>query len=119
MSLPQTMTVIAIGSITVSGNIKFRPFLKNTLFLAGGDIDLNGTAGSVIEGLVAANEQIRTSGTFDLRGVLVAKDAGNSFQLLSRNEFGGTMTVAHDGNMETVIRYDLATVPIRSMRPLK
>lgn len=117
--LEQTMSIIATGNIEISGSIKFRPFLENTLFLAGGDIDLNGTAGSTLEGLVAANEQIRTSGTFYLRGSVVSKNAGNSFQKLSRNEFGGTMTIHYDGGMATIIRDDLNTVPIRAMRRLK
>lgn len=115
----QTMTVIATGSIETGGNVKFAPYLENTLFLAAGDISMAGTSGSVFEGVVAANEQVRTQGTFDLQGSMIAKNASNNHRLLNSIDFGGDISVTYDGGMPTIIENPIRAVPIRAMKRLK
>jgi hypothetical protein len=125
-SPPRTMSIIAEKSISTTGNIKLTNVLPGTLLIAGGDIQLGGTAGAVYTGLVAANEQIKTLGTFDHVGVLLAKNAADNFSLVTAgsaidpdSQFGGTMTVTYDGGLETILENPSAAVSVRNVRKLK
>jgi hypothetical protein len=122
----RTMSIVAEGSIETTGNIKLNPTLTGTLFIAGGDVKLGGTAGAQFQGLVAAKEQIKTTGTFDHIGVLLAKNEADNYNLVTAGSaidpdsiFGGTMTVTYNGGLETVLENPTNAVVIQNLRRLR
>lgn len=98
-----SMTVIATGSIHVTGSSRLvhdRP--DGLLLVAGGDVRLTGTPGleQRLEGLVAAREQIHVSGTPEICGALVAQDAARINDLNAENLVPGTPDITCNGSLE-------------------
>ncbi|MBI2901055.1 MAG: hypothetical protein HYY17_12790 [Planctomycetes bacterium] len=122
----RTLSIVAEKCISTTGNTRLAPALTGTLMIAGGDIKLGGTAGASYAGLIAAKEQIKTMGTFDHQGVLLAKNAQDVYTLVTAgsvvepdSQFGGTMSVTYDGGMVTVLKNPNNSVTIVSARKLK
>ncbi len=122
----RTMSVVAEKCIETTGNVMLTPVLTGTLFLAGGDIKLGGTAGASFMGLVAAKEQIKTMGTFTHQGVLLAKNAQDTYSLVTAgstvdpdSQFGGTMTVNYEGGLQTVLVNPTSAVAVKNVRRIK
>lgn len=119
-----TITVIAEGSISTTGNSHLRPYVSGTLFLAGGDVRLGGTAGTTYQGLIAAQEQLGTGGTFDHQGVLLARNAVDVSRTVSSgtsfdSDFGGSITVTYDGGLSTLLPNPDSSVRVRAVRRLR
>jgi hypothetical protein len=100
--LPIRMSVIATGSIEISGN----PFLTpdhddGILFLAGGDMSIQGNPGlgDNFSGLVYAGAQCKMSGNFALRGQLMCANGaqpGGSVNHVSTHDMSGNWTLNFD-----------------------
>jgi hypothetical protein len=106
------MTVIAEGSIKLSGNSSiFRDTTRTDalLFVAGGDIKISGrtdvgddtSTGDVWEGIIAAHEQIKISGRAEIHGAIVAEDGDNLYEMPggSGNGQGSGQGNTSDGSM--------------------
>jgi hypothetical protein len=100
---PRKMSVVATGSIEVSGN----PFITpdhddGILFLAGGDMSISGNPGAGadnFQGLIYAGAQCKTSGNPTIFGQLMcangAQPAG-SINIVSEHDFSGNFKLTFD-----------------------
>jgi hypothetical protein len=102
---PRKMSIIATGSIEISGN----PFLKpsspdSIMFLAGGDLSISGNPGILndnFEGLIYADSQCKISGTPNIEGQIVCQDnpnAAGAIQWASQNEISGDARIRYSCN---------------------
>ena len=92
-------TILSNGDITVSGNAVLSPHLTDTLLVADKDIDLGGTSGSSVSGLVAAREQIKLSGNVAVTGYLLAENAAATSSTVTTNSMSGSVSVTYDCNL--------------------
>lgn len=102
---PLRMSVIATGSIEISGN----PFLvpsspDSILFLAGGDLSISGNPGAIsdnFDGLIYAESQCKVSGNPTIEGQLLCKNKPNApgtIEYASENEISGSMVLRYSCN---------------------
>lgn len=100
---PANMSVIATGSIKVSGN----PYLaaedpNGILLLAGGDVTISGNPSAITQnyrGLVYAGSQCEVSGNPRLGGQLLCKDRPNppgAENYVTENKLNGDAEIAFD-----------------------
>jgi hypothetical protein len=103
--IPRKMSVIATGSIEVSGN----PFLvpsspDSVLFLAGGDLSISGNPGllsDTFEGLIYSDSQCKLSGAPIVEGQIVCQDNPNpagAIEWASQNEIAGDARIRYSCN---------------------
>ena len=99
------MSVIATGSIEISGN----PFMKpsspdSILFMAGGDLSISATPGRSndnFDGLIYAESQCKVSGNPTVEGQLLCKNkpnAAGTVEYASQNEISGSMSLRYSCN---------------------
>lgn len=100
---PLEITIIATGSVKVSGNPKIKAAQPDgILILAGGDVDIGGVASGITlsyAGLVYAGSQCQLNGTPSVGGHVLCYDAANppgAADLVSDNKVNGTPTVTYD-----------------------
>jgi hypothetical protein len=97
------MSVIATGSIEVSGN----PFITpdhddGILFLAGGDMSISGNPGAGadnFQGLIYAGAQCKTSGNPTIFGQLMCANGpqpAGSINIVSEHDFSGNFKLTFD-----------------------
>ena len=89
------MTVLASGSIEIAGDTRLRHAHPDGLLLvAAGDLRLAGAphADQIFEGILAAREQIRISGSPEILGCVVAQDACDKHRLNGENAVVGSPT---------------------------
>jgi hypothetical protein len=110
-SNPWKTTLICTQSIEISGNPVMRPptptdpgalfrtGTENLLFVAGGDIKINGNPQQSLQGILAAHEQVSISGNPSLTGFIIAEDAANNSSTVVENRISGNMTVNYNGNV--------------------
>jgi hypothetical protein len=102
---PLAMSIIATGSIEVSGN----PFMKpsspdSIMFLAGGDLSISGNPGVLndnFEGLIYSDSQCKISGNPNLEGQIVCQDNPNppgAIEYASQNEISGNPRIRYGCN---------------------
>jgi hypothetical protein len=103
--LPRKMSVIATGSIEISGN----PFMvpsspDSVMFLAGGDLSISGNPGllsDTFEGLIYADSQCKISGTPIIEGQILCQDNPNppgATQWADLNEISGNARIRYACN---------------------
>ena len=100
------VTIISEGYIDVSGSPKMAPYINNVALIAGGDIEISGSAANPYTGVYAAHEQIKLTGTPQIDGVVMAEDVGDSCSLVSTGSqfdvtMGGNISITYNGNMTT------------------
>ena len=108
------MSIIATGSIDVSGSPKFQPALSlPTLaaplgvdhkyqFITDGDLKIGGAAGLVdpeTEGQILVREQIHIAGNPKFRGRILVGDADDAQNLVDANAIPGNPTFTYDGTL--------------------
>jgi hypothetical protein len=104
-SNPKAVSIIATGSIQISGN----PYLKPSspdgiMFLSGADIEINGNpdAGTLnYEGLIYATSQCKIGGNPEIFGQIVCKNKPNSnssvtTQLADENMISGNPKITYN-----------------------
>jgi hypothetical protein len=103
--LPLKMSVIATGSIEISGNPFMQPSSPDSImFLAGGDLSISGNPGVFndnFDGLIYAESQCKISGNPNLEGQLVCQDNPNpagAIQYASQNEISGNPRIRYSCN---------------------
>lgn len=90
------MTILATGDITVSAKPLISPHLTATLLVSDMDIDMNGTPGTSISGLIAAHEQIELSGNVSITGSIIAEDGAAASGTVTSNSIGGSVEITYD-----------------------
>ena len=105
---PIPMSVIATGSIDISGSPKFSPALSPAgvdhkyQFVTDGDLKIGGAAGMVdpdIEGQILVREQIHIAGNPKFRGRILVGDADDAQSLVETNSIPGNPTFTYDGTL--------------------
>jgi cytoskeletal protein CcmA (bactofilin family) len=108
---PWITTIIATGSIEVSGNpivrppttadpgALFRSGTENLLFVAGKDLKINGNPTQSFQGILAAHEQVSVSGSATITGFIVAEDAANAGTQVTADVISGNMLLSYSGNI--------------------
>jgi hypothetical protein len=100
---PLSMSLIATGSIQISGN----PYLKPSspdgiMFLSGADVEINGNpdAGALnYEGLIYAASQCKIGGNPEIHGQIVCKNQPNpakTWGLADENMISGNPKVTYN-----------------------
>jgi len=104
---PWEISILADGWIALAGT----PILANyknpsnpisvqdILFMAGTDIKINGHAGQVLSGIIAAGEQFQFNGTAKIEGVIIAADQSNTDDFITENLMSGTADITYGGDM--------------------
>jgi len=103
---PWQVTIISEGYIDVSGSPNMVPYTDNVAFIAGGDLQLSGSASNPFTGVYAAHEQIKLTGTPVINGVVIAEDIGDACSLVSTGStfdisMGGNIAITYNGGMTT------------------
>jgi hypothetical protein len=104
-AVPRKMSIIASGSIEISGN----PFMKpsspdSVMFLAGGDLSISGNPGilnDTFEGLIYSDSQCKISGAPNIEGQIVCQDNPNppgATEWASQNEIAGNPNIRYSCN---------------------
>jgi cytoskeletal protein CcmA (bactofilin family) len=104
---PWIATIIATGSIEVTGHPTIRPPLasetslfhsgtENLLFVAGKDLNISGNSTVSLEGILAAHEQVYVSGSTVLKGFVIAEDAAAT---VKEDTVGGNMILNYQDNL--------------------
>jgi cytoskeletal protein CcmA (bactofilin family) len=108
---PWIATVVATGSIEVTGNPIVRPptatdpdglfrsGTENLLFVAGKDLKINGNPHQSFQGILAAHEQVSVSGNATLTGFIIAEDAAQAGTQVTADIISGNMLLTYDGNL--------------------
>ncbi len=112
---PWKLTLIAEGSIEISGNPVVETAgaaasgIDNLLFVAGGDLKINGNANQSFEGVMAAHEQVDISGNPNLDGFIIAEGASNVHDYVDNNSISGDMQLTYNG-LDTPFQDPLADI---------
>ena len=99
------VTVIATGSIEVSGNPRMRGNTRDLLFVAGRDLKMNGNPDQVYEGYMLVHEQLEISGEPVLNGAIIAEDSvllNGGDGLASENLLNGNFNLTCNGDLESL-----------------
>ena len=104
---PLALSVIATGSIQVSGTPVLRPHNGKALqFVTNGDLAITGNADldqTQVEGQSLVREQFRIAGNPDLRGQIIVQnvtDCSPCSNLVTANQVTGNIEITYDGSFE-------------------
>ena len=98
------ITVIAEGSIDISGNPSVTPNTPDLLFITDGDLEISGTAVTgnplTAEGQMLVHEQVQLSGNPSLAGQLIVENATGLDPLVTNNAIvSGNVTITYEGDL--------------------
>lgn len=95
VSTPWVVTLIATGDLIIAGSSVTQSSLTDTLFIAGLDLKISGTTGQTQEynGLLAAHEQFKLTGTPTINGFLIGEDASATSSTVTSNAVNGNPTI--------------------------
>ena len=101
---PLSITLVAEGDILVSGNANIQNFkddkhpdeIQNLLFVAGGDIDLDGSLTNSIDGIVVAGEQVSMTANANLSGYVIASDIFEESSTVTESKILENFTVTYN-----------------------
>lgn len=120
-STPLALSVIALGSISVTGNPTLRP--ENALalqFVTNGDLKIHGnvdTDDPQVEGQSLVRNQLHVGGNPDLRGQIIVQDLADCAEpcsnLTDLNAIVGNMDIVYDGSFGDLIS-ELVSPPVTS-----
>jgi cytoskeletal protein CcmA (bactofilin family) len=108
---PWIATIIATGSIQLSGSPVMRPptqtdpgnlyrsGTENLLFVAGQDVQITGTPNQVLQGIIAAHEQVSLSGNSQVTGFIIADDASNKGTVVVNDAVQGNIDLTYNGGI--------------------
>ena len=100
---PIAMTLIATGSITISGSPDLTPETNELLFVTDADLDISGGVDTPLaaEGQILVHEQISISGNPSLAGQLIVEDATSLDPTVTSNSISGNPTITYSGGLGT------------------
>lgn len=100
---PWLLTVIAEGSIDLSGSPALTSYTNQLLFVTDADLDISGGVSTSIsaQGQMLVHEQISLSGNVTLGGQLIVEDATSEDPLVDVNRISGNVTINYNGGLGT------------------
>ncbi|MBI3046964.1 MAG: hypothetical protein HYY76_01510 [Acidobacteria bacterium] len=100
---PVNLTVIAEGSIAVSGNTFITPHTTELLFVTDVDLTIAGgveTGELSAQGQILVHEQVSAGGSSAIAGQLIIENATDTVgSPVSSNTIGGTVQITYDGGL--------------------
>ena len=94
---PINFTVLAEASIEISGNPVIVPDLPGVMFIAGGDVKLNGNPDQYFgNGMVYAYEDIGISGNPPMKGNIMAYNGSSVHTLVDQNYVSGVPHIVYN-----------------------
>jgi hypothetical protein len=98
-ALPISCSIIATGSIDISGNPDLKPDAPEIMFVAGGDLKITGglTLPFNVEGMFLVHEQLFIAGNPDLNGQIIVENSPSVSSLVTTNEISGNPTITYNG----------------------
>ena len=105
---PLNLSIIATGSIKITGSPKFAPDdvgnPQKIQFVTDGDLFIGGSSDLLnekteVEGQIFVREQIHMQGNPSFKGRIIVQDDANEFDDVTVNSIGGTPTVSYDGSL--------------------
>ena len=101
------LTLIATGTIDISGNPKLSPDNTNNpeaiQFVTDGDLKISGTGNlnttTSVEGQIFVKEQIHMQGNPAFTGRIIVQNEPSVFNDVITNSIGGTPTITYDGTL--------------------
>lgn len=101
------LSIIATGSIRISGNPKFTPendqriqFVTDKDLTISGNVDLDDT--TMVEGQVMVREQIKLSGNPEFQGRVIVQNVTSTSADVIENEVSGNPTMTYNGTLGTI-----------------
>ena len=97
------LSVIAEGSIDLSGSPEMTSYTNQLLFVTDADLDISGGVSTDIsaQGQMLVHEQISLSGNVTLGGQLIVEDATSEDPLVDTNRISGNVTINYSGGLGT------------------
>ena len=101
------LTLIATGSISISGNPKLSPDNINNpeaiQFVTDGDLSITGNSNldppTQVEGQIFVKEQIHMHGNPEFQGRIIVQNEPSVFDDVTVNSIGGTPTITYNGTL--------------------
>lgn len=124
---PWDVTLLVTGDVTIKGSPVMAPDSTGVVLLAGKDLVVAGGGRmKVVNGLVAAHEQIGIQGTLDLTGVLVAEDGPQTVDSLIEPggkaldvEISGNVKITYNGGLTTFLQAGDPYLKVLGFKKLK
>ena len=99
------LSIIAEGSIDISGNPDFLPDAPGLLLVTDGDLDISGGVDSgdplTLSGQILVHEQVSISGSPSIGGQLIVENATSVDTLVTQNSISGNPTLTYNGGLGT------------------
>ena len=99
VGMPAQLTIIAEGSIDISGSPDIIPDALELLFVTDGDLDITGNVTTHGPGQILVHEQIRLSGSPFLDVQIIVENATSVDPLVEANSIGGTTVLVYNGGL--------------------
>jgi hypothetical protein len=98
-----TMTLIAEGSIDISGSPNLTAHTNELLFVTDGDLDISGGVETdvIAQGQILVHEQLSISGNATLGGQIIVEDAANTHSLVTTSSITGSVVIDYNGTLGT------------------
>jgi len=112
---PYALSILADGSINISGTPQIVPALTlpNILFVTDGDLQMTGTAACILAGQARIREQFELGGTMTLTGQIIVENRwDNADPVHGDSKLYGSATV----NNDRLAVYDFAVAGWREFR---
>jgi hypothetical protein len=110
-SVPWKTTLLATGNLDLAGNPTIGAdanyTVRDTLFVAGLDIEINGSPSNGYNGLIAAHEQFSLSGNATINGFIIGENASNNSSLVSANTVTGNIMLTYNCNSNPPLQVPL------------
>jgi hypothetical protein len=102
---PIEVTIIAEGSIDISGNPDFLPHTPELLFVTNEDLEISGGIDTplIAQGQMLAHEQCSISGNPSIAGQLICENAASVSTLVTSNTMSGNPTITYNGGLGTAL----------------
>lgn len=99
-SVPWKATLLAAGNLDLAGKPVIAAdaayTVHDTLFVAGLDVEINGTPSNGYNGLIAAHEQFSLSGNGTINGFVIGENASSTSTLVTANTVSGNLTLTYN-----------------------
>jgi hypothetical protein len=98
------ITVLAEGNISLNGNGKWEPYYEKFFLVSLKDVLIAGTpqeSGDI--GVILAREQVKTSGTAFVRGIIMAADLDDTGSFITETLITGNFDIEYNGEYVTPI----------------
>ena len=95
------ITIIAEGSIDISGSPELTPDTPGLFLVTDGDLEISGNLETNAPGQMLVHEQVSLSGNVELIGQLIVEDAATVSDLVTENTISGNVEITYNGGLNT------------------